>query len=306
MPRNASRFEAAVAPPHPRSAGFARAEMLEAAHGTGLDVLYLIGGNHLETMPDRRHTREALEQVKLRVHQDIVLNTSRCSSRRSRARAAGADALRAALRRHQHIDGAAHPLHARDSGPRIAEARPEWKIPVDLALAVRPELKPAFPWRGPADIRAELGEGDSIYAGIETLEREGQWVQWGGERLFTDGFARMPNGRARFTVVSAPEVVIPEDHFHLTTRRGKQFNSITYGQSDLLMGSRDRRDVLMNPADAERPRCARRPRDPAALERRRVGRHRAALGDEGAPPPGALAGDERADPAALRSGLGRA
>ena len=24
-----------------------------------------------------------------------------------------------------------------------------------------------------------------IYAGIEKLEREGQWVQWGGERLFT-------------------------------------------------------------------------------------------------------------------------
>src|SRR5262249_58136946 len=89
-----------------------------------------------------------------------------------------------------------------------------------------------------------------LYAGVERLEQEGQWVQWGGERLFTDGFTRMPEGRARFTVVEPPEIKIPPGWVYLTTRRGKQFNSMSYGRKDFLMGSDDRRDVLIDREDA--------------------------------------------------------
>jgi predicted molibdopterin-dependent oxidoreductase YjgC len=91
-----------------------------------------------------------------------------------------------------------------------------------------------------------------LYAGIESLEREGQSLQWGGERLFADGFPRMPGGRARFTAVPLPSVQIPPGRFYLTTRRGKQFNSMNLGDRDRLMGTRDRRDVLMSEGDAER------------------------------------------------------
>src|SRR5678815_2271501 len=85
-------------------------------------------------------------------------------------------------------------------GPRIAEAWPEWRIPVAVALAARPDMARAMP----------------LYAGIDTLEREGQSVQWGGERLFTDGFTRMPDARARFTPVPLPRVEIPDGWFMLT------------------------------------------------------------------------------------------
>jgi anaerobic selenocysteine-containing dehydrogenase len=90
------------------------------------------------------------------------------------------------------------------------------------------------------------------YAGVEALEREGQWVQWGGARLHAEGFTRMPGGRARFSVVPVPRIEIPDGHFHLTTRRGKQFNSMAQKHRDPLMGGRTRDDVLMSPADAER------------------------------------------------------
>jgi anaerobic selenocysteine-containing dehydrogenase len=89
-----------------------------------------------------------------------------------------------------------------------------------------------------------------LYAGVEHLEKEGQWVQWGGERLFTDGFTRMPDHKARFTPVELPEIKIPPGWFYLTTRRGKQFNSMSFGQKDFLMGSDDRHHVLISPEDA--------------------------------------------------------
>jgi predicted molibdopterin-dependent oxidoreductase YjgC len=135
-------------------------------------------------------------------------------------------------------------------GPRIAEARPEWRIPVEVARSARPELAPFLAWNGTAEIRDEMARVMPMYAGIDKLERAGQWVQWGGPRLFTDGFGRMPAGRARFTNVSVPKIVIPPGMFHLTTRRGKQFNSITFESKDALMGAHAREEVLMCPADA--------------------------------------------------------
>jgi anaerobic selenocysteine-containing dehydrogenase len=91
-----------------------------------------------------------------------------------------------------------------------------------------------------------------MYAGIEKLVKEGDWLQWGGPRLFTDGFAKMPGGRARFVTVPIPEIHVPEDKFYFSTRRGKQFNSMTYGPRDPLTGSRRRDDVFLSPADAGR------------------------------------------------------
>src|SRR5690606_34063847 len=73
---NCAPFEAAWGGPIPRRAGLRAAHLLDACHERGLELLYLIGGNHLETMPDRKHAAEALGKAKLRVHQDIVLNTS--------------------------------------------------------------------------------------------------------------------------------------------------------------------------------------------------------------------------------------
>jgi molybdopterin-dependent oxidoreductase alpha subunit len=246
------RFETLWKHPLPAWKGHRTLQMMEAAHDGATDVLYSLGGNLLETMPDRSYMMAALSRVKLRVHQDIVLNTS--------ALLAGPTVilLPAQTRYETPGGGTATSTERRIrftpeiEGPRIHEARPEWQIPVQVALATRPELAPLLAWRGPADLRAEMAQVMPLYAGIESLEKEGQWIQWGGERLFTDGFARMPNARARFTAVPIPVITVPEGMFYLTTRRGKQFNSMSYGQSDHLMGSTSRRDVLICPADAAR------------------------------------------------------
>jgi len=250
-PADRARFEALWGAPLPTHHGHRTLQMLEAAHDGALDFLYSLGGNLLETMPDRAYMSEALSRVGLRVHQDIVVNTSAllpgqtvillpAQTRYETPGGGTATSTERRIRFTPEIDG-----------PRIAEARPEWRIPVDVALAVRPALAASFAWRGTPDIRAEMAKAMPLYAGIEHLEREGQSVQWGGARLFTDGFTRMPEGRARFSVVELPSIQIPPGWFFLTTRRGKQFNSMTQGSHDFLMGASDRRHVLMHPDDAD-------------------------------------------------------
>jgi predicted molibdopterin-dependent oxidoreductase YjgC len=246
------RFETLWGHPLPAWKGHRTLQMLEAAHDHSIDFLYSLGGNLLETLPDRAYMQEALGRVKLRVHQDIVLNTSSLLEgptvillpAETRYETAGGGTATSTERRIRFTPEI--------QGPRIAEARAEWRIPVEVALAARPALAAHLDWNGPADLRREMAKAMPLYAGIETLEREGQWVQWGGARLFADGFARMPNGRARFTPVPVPHLEIPPGMFYLTTRRGKQFNSMSHGARDRLMGSGTRRDVLIHPADAAR------------------------------------------------------
>ncbi len=246
------RFEELWGAPVPAWRGHRTLQMLEAAHRGEVDFLYSLGGNLLETMPDRAYMVDALARVKLRVHQDIVLNTSSLLPGQT------VILLPAQTRYETPGGGTATSTERRIRftpeipGPRIAEAHPEWSIPVEVACAARPGLAPLLAWREPREIRAEMARAMPLYGGIEKLEREGQWVQWGGERLFTDGFSRMPGGRARFACVPLPRVEVPPGKFYLTTRRGRQFNGMSHGERDHLVGSRSRRDVLISPADAAR------------------------------------------------------
>jgi molybdopterin-dependent oxidoreductase alpha subunit len=250
-PEDRARFESLWGAALPAWQGHRTLQMLEAAHDGGIDFLYSLGGNLLETMPDRDYMAAALSRVRLRVHQDIVLNTS------SLLEGPVVLILPAQTRYETPGGGTATSTERRIrfspeiEGPRITEARPEWRIPVGVAIAARPELARLLEWSGPAAIRAEMARAMPLYAGVEKLEREGQWIQWGGERLFTDGFTRLPGGRARFTPTPIPRIEIPPGWFYLTTRRGKQFNSMEYGSRDMLMGSSTRRDVLMNRDDME-------------------------------------------------------
>ena len=87
-----------------------------------------------------------------------------------------------------------------------------------------------------------------LYAGIDTLAKEGDWVQWGGAQLGRDRFPT-PDGRAHFSSVAVPRVDVPLGQFLLTSRRGKQFNSMTYGSRDPLTGGRERDAILLDPRD---------------------------------------------------------
>jgi molybdopterin-dependent oxidoreductase alpha subunit len=240
-PENAARFAKLWGKEIPATKGLKTGQMLEAAHEGRMDALYTIGGNLLET----------IRRVRLRIHQDITLN--------SYATMEGGEVLVLLPAQTRYESGGSSTSterRIRYSPPiprhRIAEARPEWEIPCLIGRRLLPAHARQLTYGSDAEIRREMAEAMPIYAGIERLSKEGDWVQWGGPRLFTDGFPKMPGGRARFIPVEIPEVRVPEGKFYFSTRRGKQFNSITYGPRDPLTGSRRRDDVFLNPADAGR------------------------------------------------------
>src|SRR6266850_2677533 len=53
--------------------GLTAVEMVEASARGQLDLLYCLGGNFLRTLPEPEYVRTALENVPMRVHQDIIL-----------------------------------------------------------------------------------------------------------------------------------------------------------------------------------------------------------------------------------------
>jgi anaerobic selenocysteine-containing dehydrogenase len=54
---------------------------------------------------------------------------------------------------------------------------------------------------------------------------------------------------AELSVVRVPRVDVPLGQFLLTTRRGKQFNSMTYGAKDPLTNGQPRSSILLDARD---------------------------------------------------------
>jgi predicted molibdopterin-dependent oxidoreductase YjgC len=135
----------------------------------------------------------------------------------------------------------------------VGEARPEWEIPCQLVTRAFPQLCNTLSYEDSSDIRAEMGRTMPVYSGIENLSEAGDWIQWGGPQLCADGnFSNMPDGKARFNALEIPDVSVPEGQFYLTTRRGKQFNSIRIKDMDQLQGGLGRDDLFMASEDMDR------------------------------------------------------
>ncbi|MGH7895598.1 MAG: molybdopterin oxidoreductase family protein, partial [Candidatus Binatia bacterium] len=248
------RFAAAWGFPIPEAPGMMTSAMLDAAHAGALAVLYLIGGNFLETMPDPDYCRAALARVPLRIHQDIVLNSS------TLVEADRVLVLPAATRYEQRGGGTTTTTERRVRftpeipGRRIGEARAEWEILAAIgARALDGPRRAALAFTDAQAIRDEMERVMPLYAGVASLRRAGDSIQYGGPLLCAGGVCpEMPDGRARFTPIApAPAALGPGD-FRLTTRRGKQFNSMTYGGGDALTGTARRDAVFMAATDAAR------------------------------------------------------
>lgn len=222
--------------PVPEHEGITAPEMVLAAENGDLDVLYLDGSNLLEIMPDPERVARALGRVPLRIHQDVVLTTQMLLE--------GDDVivLPAATRYEQEGGGTSTTTERRIAySPRIVdppgEARTEWRIFADLAVRVDPRLAPHFDWTDNRALRAEIADVVPMYAGIETLDKVHDAVQYGGRHLCEGGIFPTDDGRARFTNVDVSPPALPTGSFLLGTRRGKQFNSMIFSDTDPLTGA---------------------------------------------------------------------
>ncbi|MEO6463675.1 MAG: molybdopterin-dependent oxidoreductase, partial [Candidatus Eisenbacteria bacterium] len=235
----------------PAGRGLAAVEMIEAAHAGRLDAFFVVGGNFLETLPDPARVEEALARVPLRVHQDIVLTSAMLVD------PADTVVVLPARTRYEQTGGGTETSTERRilmspeiPGPRPAEARDEWRALCEVAARVRPAVAAGLDYGDAQAIRDEIARAVPFYRGIETLRTTGDQVQYGGPLLCADGVFELPGGRARFSVVVPADGRPPgAGGLHLTTRRGKQFNSIVHADRDPLTGAR-REDILISAEDA--------------------------------------------------------
>ena len=248
--RSAARFSELWGFPIAPAPGYTAPQMIDAAGDGRLDVLFSVGGNFLEVMPDPDFVREALASVPLRVHMDIVMSSQMLVDPSETV------ILLPAATRYETPGGVTETSTERRiifnpeiPGRRIGEARPEWEVFSALARRVRPERADAFTWSDTASIRQEIATTVPLYDGIQHLEKKGDQVQYGGEMLCEGWNFHTDDGKAHFFVVGLPERRVPLGSFVVSTRRGKQFNSMVQRKKDPLTGL-SREAVLMNATDA--------------------------------------------------------
>jgi molybdopterin-dependent oxidoreductase alpha subunit len=244
------RWEEVWGFPTPRSHGMATVEQIEAAAAGNLDVFWMIGGNFLETLPDENRCRRALEKPGLRIHQDIVVSSAML------VEPSDTVLLFPAATRYETPGGVTETSTERRiifspeiPGRRIAGARPEWEVLCEAAARARPDSAEKIRFASTAAIREEIARAIPLYRGIEGLAKAGDSFQWGGPRLYADGRFATGDGKARFAAVPLAERPERNGLFHVSTRRGKQFNSMVQRDVDPLTGAA-RQDIFVSEEDA--------------------------------------------------------
>ena len=232
--------------------GLDATHMLMAAERGEIDVLWQTGGNFKQTLPEPDLVTSSLSNIGLRVHQDIVVNPTMFVEPRDTV------VLLPSRTRYEQRGGGTETSTERRiiyspeiPGPRPLEALDEWEIPVLVARKFDPErAQNSFAWQDTQDIREEIDRVCPTYRGIAKLRKKGDNFQYGGRHLLADKFLTA-DGKGHFTAIDLPEERVPKGRFLLSTRRGKQFNSILLDENDPITGAH-RGHIIMSKEDAER------------------------------------------------------
>jgi molybdopterin-dependent oxidoreductase alpha subunit len=229
----------------PAAPGLTAPEMIDA----DLDVLLAAGGSFTEVLPDPAYVERRLARIPLRVHMDLVLSPQMLVEPEG-------DLLLLPARTRYEIPGGCTQTSTERRvifspeipGSAVPEARAEWEIFGEIAARVRPDLAGAVRFTDTAAVRQDIARAVPMYDGIQHLASKGDQFQYGGRRLCEGWEFPTPDGRARFVALRPRRATDHGDTLRLTTRRGKQFNSMVQEPTDALNGAA-REDVLVSADD---------------------------------------------------------
>ena len=204
---SARRFSNLWHHPVPSKPGLTAAQMIEAAQSGALKFVYAIAANVFAMGLDDNSIATALSKVPVRAHQGIALDPSMLFEPAETVVLLPAQTLY-----EQRGGGTATSIERRIRftpeipGREVGECLPDWEIPALIGRRSMPNGDKLFPFKGSQAIREEMSRVMPIYQGIENLTQEGDQLQWGGPRLYADGFTTMPLNRALFSAVEPPEL----------------------------------------------------------------------------------------------------
>ena len=248
-PQTAAELSKHYGFPVPAEAGLATTEMVEAGARGELDLLYCLGGNFLRTLPDPDYVTQAMANIPMRVHQDIILTDQMFIEPKEEV------ILLPAKTRYEQEGGGTETITERrvvfspEIPRQVGEAKSEWRILRELAAATYPERAHLLKCETGQSIREEISHVVPFYYGIQQLKKTGDAFQYGGPHLCADGKFPTADGKAHFRPVALPNLERAPGEFEVSTRRGKQFNTLIYAEVDPLTGAA-RDAVFMNPEDA--------------------------------------------------------
>ena len=255
-PENVDALSKAYGFPIPNKPGLTTTEMVEACARGELDLLYCLGGNFLRTLPEPDYVARAMANVPMRVHQDIILTDQMFIDAKDEV------LLLPAKTRYEQDDGGIETTTERRIAfspeiPRqVGEAKAEWKILRELAATTYPDRAHLLGCETGWAMREEIVRVVPFYDGIQKLRDTGDAIQYGGPHLCADGKFPTADGKAHFRVVGLPKQPAAgldrkggKRTFVVSTRRGKQFNTLIYDEIDPLTGAA-RDAVFINPDDA--------------------------------------------------------
>ncbi len=231
--------------------GMTAVDMVDACGRGELDVFYCVGGNFLRTLPQPDAVAAAMANVPLRVHQDIILTDQMFIEAREDV------LLLPAKTRYEQDDGGTETSTERrvmfsPELPRaVGECRAEWRILRDIAAATFPERAHLLGCETGWKMREEIARVVPFYDGIQHLRKIGDSFQYGGPHLCAGGHFDTADGKAHLFCPALPAAENDAHTFHISTRRGKQFNTLIYAETDPLTGA-DRDAIFMSRADAAR------------------------------------------------------
>jgi molybdopterin-dependent oxidoreductase alpha subunit len=252
--RTAARWSKVWEFPVEPSRGWTAPEMVEHAAAGEVDLFWIVGGNFLETLADVEQSRRALRRPRLRIHHDIVLSSSMLAD------SDGDVLILPAATRYESEGGGTETSTERRiifspeiPGRRIGVARPEWWAFGEAMARVWPNRANYIRFDSAAAIRTEIAAAIPLYAGIETLAKQGDQIQWGGRNLYAEGRFATADGKAHFAAIPlrGPAAQVAANRFRVSTRRGKQFNSMVQREIDPLTGAA-RDSVLISDDDLRR------------------------------------------------------
>lgn len=254
----------------PDAPGLTTTEMVEAGARGQLDMLYCLGGNFLRTLPEPDYVARAMANIPLRVHQDIILTDQMFIEAKEEV------ILLPAKTRYEQDDGGTETTTERriifspEIPRQVGEARAEWKILRELAAACDSERAHLLKCETGQALRDEIAQVVPMYDGVQRLSKTGDAFQYGGPHLCANGIFATTDGKGHFRPVPLPDPIgrgvltargnetcekrragdsAPYPTFMVSTRRGKQFNTLIYDEVDPITGAA-RDAVFMNPEDA--------------------------------------------------------
>ncbi len=248
-PENTRKLAAQYGFDIPDWPGMTTTEMVENCARGKLDLLYCLGGNFLRTLPEPDYVQQAMANAPMRVHQDIILTDQMFIEAREEV------ILLPAKTRYEQDDGGIETTTERRIAfspeiPRqVGEAKAEWKILRELAAKADPDRAHLLGCETGWKMREEIARIVPFYDGIQNLKTTGDAVQYGGSHLCANWEFPTPDGKAHFHAVPLPDLKRSSTEFEVSTRRGKQFNSLIYAEVDPINGAQ-RDAILMNEEDA--------------------------------------------------------